>query len=201
MERVPSGATIAGMSDLLTATPTDDESSESTPMRLAGFGLTALGGMLIGVGALMPWIRSSIAGFPDEGSPTYYGIDLPDGLVALVATVVVLGGLAITRITSSRRARRIATGAIIVASLVAVCVAGVAALTAAGRFEPAAVDDVLALLAPSGNVTAEQREQIEELVETRLTPGPFVTIGGGLLGIVGGLLVLSWTSRRDPDDT
>ncbi len=54
-------------------------------MRLAGFGLTALGGLLIGVGALMPWIRSSLAGLPDALSPTYYGIDLPDGLIVLAA--------------------------------------------------------------------------------------------------------------------
>lgn len=183
-----------------------DDSSESTPMRLVGFGLTALGGMLIGVGALMPWIRSSITGFPDELSPTYYGIDLPDGLVVLVATVVVLVGLAITRLTSSRRARRLATGAILAASFVAFAVAGVSALTATGRFEPAVVDDVLADLDPSGNVTAEQRQQIEELVEARLALGPFVALAGGVMGLVGGLLVLSWTTLdsqarpSDPDD-
>ena len=184
------------MSELLEDTaPGGNDSSENTPMRLAGFGLTALGGMLIGVGALMPWIRSSLTGFPDELSPTYYGIDLPDGLVVLVATVVVLVGLAITRLTSSRRARRLATGAILAASFVALAVAGVSALTATGRFEPAVVDDVLADLDPSGNVTAEQRHQIEELVETRLAPGPFVALSGGLMGLVGGLLVLSWTTH------
>lgn len=190
----------APMSELLEgAAPAGDDSIESTPMRLAGFSLTAFAGMLIGVGALMPWIRSSIAGLPDELSPTYYGIDLPDGLVVLVTAVVVLAGLAITRLTSSRRARRLATGAIIAGSFVALSVAGVAALGAAGRFEPAVVDDVLGDLDPSGIVTADQREQIEELVETRLEAGPFVAIAGGVLGIIGGLLVLSWTARAPAD--
>lgn len=194
------GCDDAPMNELLEgAAPAGDDSSESTPMRLAGFGLTAFAGMLIGVGALMPWVRSSIVGFPDELSPMYYGIDLPDGLVVLVAAAVVLAGLAITRLTPSHRARRLATGAIIAGSFVALSVAGVAALTAAGRFEPAVVDDVLGDLDPSGIVTADQREQIEELVETRLEPGPFVAIAGGVLGIIGGLLVLSWTAR-DPAD-
>lgn len=165
-------------------------------MRLAGFGLTAFGGMLIGVGALMPWIISSLKEFPDELSPTYYGIDLPDGVVVLATAVVALACLVITRLTSSVRARRLAAGAIMSASFVAFAVAGVAALTAAGRFEPVVVDDVLADLDPSGNATAVQRAQIEELVETRLAPGPFVALAGSVLGLAGGLLVISWTTRN-----
>ena len=181
------------MKQLLTdSTPADDASST---MRLAGFGLTAFGGLLAGVGALMPWIISSLTGFPDGLSPTYYGIDLPDGLVVLAAAVVVLVGLAITRLTSSRRARRLAAGTIIGASFVAFAVAGLAALTAAGRFEPVAVDDVLADLDPSGDATAVQRAQVEELVETRLATGPFVVLAGSVLGLAGGLLVISWTTR------
>lgn len=170
---------------------------DGTSLRLAGFGLTALGGMLIGVGALMPWIRTSLEGIPDAYSPTYYGIDLPDGLVVLAAAAVVLGGLAITRLTSSPRARRIAAGAVVAASFVALAIAGAAIVSAASRFEPTAVDDILADLDPSGNATPEQRAQVEELVETRLAPGPFAVLGGGVLGIVGGVLLLSWASREE----
>jgi hypothetical protein len=173
------------------------DAGDDTSLRLAGFGLTALGGMLIGVGALMPWIRTSLEGIPDAYSPTYYGIDLPDGKVALAAAVVVLGGLAITRLTSSPRARRIAAGAVVAASFVALAIAGAAIVSAASRFEPPAVDDILADLDPSGDATPEQREQVEELVETRLAPGPFAVLGGGVLGIVGGVLLLSWASRDE----
>ncbi len=181
------------MNELLHDPPT--AAGDGGALRLTGFGLTALGGMLIGVGGLMPWIRSSLAGLPDALSPTYYGIDLLDGLVVLAACVVALGGLAVTRLTSSRRARRVATGAIIAASSVAFGVAGIAAVTAAGRFEPTVVDDVLADLDPPGNASAVQREQVEELVETRLAPGPFVSLAGGALALAGGLLVMSWATR------
>ncbi len=166
-----------------------------TSMRLAGFGLTALGGLLIGVGALMPWIRSSLEGLPDSFSPTYFGIDLPDGLIALTAAAVVLVGLAITRLASSPRARRAAAGAIVAASFVASAVAGAALVTATGRFESTAVDDILGDLDPSGNATEEQRAQVEDLVEIRLAPGPFAVLGGGLLAVVGGVLLFSWASR------
>lgn len=171
------------------------EAGSDTSIRLAGFGLTALGGLLIGVGALMPWVRSSLEGLPDAISPTYYGIDLPDGLIALGAAAVVLVGLAITRLASSPRARRAAAGAVVAASVVALAVAGAALVTAAARFESTAVDDILADLDPSGNATQEQREQVEELVVTRIAPGPFAVLGGGVLGIVGGVLLLSWASR------
>ena len=191
---------MGAMNELL-EDPSAAADGDDAALRLAGFGLTALGGMLIGVGGLMPWIRSSLAGLPDALSPTYYGIDLPDGLVVLAACVVVLGGLAITRLMSSRRARRVATGAIIAASFVAIAVAGVATLTAPGRFEPTVVDDVLADLDPSGNASAVQREQVEELVETRLAPGPFVTLAGGVLALAGSLLVMSWATRDNESQT
>jgi hypothetical protein len=188
------------MSELLDPTTSaDDTSDESTPKRLVGFGLTALGGMLIGVGALLPWIRSSVTGFPDELSPTYYGVDLPDGSVVLAAAAVVLGGLAITRLVTSPRSKRIAAGAVVAASFVTLAVAGAAVVTAAGRFEPDVVDEMLAEIDPSGTGTAAPRRQIEELVETRLAPGPFVALTGGVLGLAGGLLLFSWVAREHDD--
>ncbi len=186
------GCHDAPMSEL-SEVPADTGSD--TSMRLAGFGLTALGGLLIGVGALMPWVRSSLEGLPDSFSPTYFGIDLPDGLICLAASAIVLVGLAITRLASSPRARRVAAGAVVAASFVAFAVAGAAIITATARFEATAVDDIMGDLDPSGNASQEQREQVEELVETRLAPGPFAVLGGGVLGVVGGVLLLSWSSR------
>ena len=169
-------------------------------MRLAGFGLAALAGLLIGVGSLMPWIRSSLEGLPGAFAPTYYGVDLPDGIVTLAAAAVVLIGLAVTRLASSPRARRVAAGAVVAGSFVALAVAGAALVTAPERVEQTAVDDILADLDPSGNATEEQRAEIEDLVTAPLAPGPFVVVGGGLAGIVGGVLLLSWASRsHEPD--
>jgi hypothetical protein len=175
--------------------------SHDASRRLAAFGLTAFGGLLIGVGALMPWIRTSLQGMADGLSPTYFGIDLPDGIAALVAAFVVLVGLAVARLSRSEGMRRTA---VVAAAFVALAAAGVAVVTAAERFEPTVVRDVLADLDPSGNATAEQRAEVEELIETRLAPGPFVVLAGGALAAAGGLLLLSFARRDDepaPGDT
>ena len=172
------------------APPPGDQS-----MRLAGVGLAALAGLLIGVGSLLPWIRSSLEGLPGAFAPTYYGIDLPDGIITLAAAAVVLIGLAVTRLASSPRARRVAAGAVVAGSFVAFAVAGAALVTAPARIEQTAVDDILADLDPAGNATEEQRAEVEDLVTAPLAPGPFVVVGGGLAGIVGGVLLLSWASR------
>jgi hypothetical protein len=109
----------------------------------------------------------------------------------------VLIGLAVTRLASSPLARRVAAGAVVAASFVAFAVAGAALVTAPARVEQTAVDDILAELDPSGNATEEQRSEIEDLVTAPLAPGPFVVAGGGLAGIVGGVLLLSWASRSE----
>ncbi len=171
--------------------------SGDVSMRLAGFGLAALAGLLIGVGSLLPWIRASLEELPGAFAPTYYGVDLPDGIVTLAAAAVVLIGLAVTRLASSPLARRVAAGAVVAASFVAFAVAGAALVTAPARVEQTAVDDILAELDPSGNATEEQRSEIEDLVTAPLAPGSFVVVGGGLAGIVGGLLLLSWASRSE----
>jgi hypothetical protein len=171
--------------------------SDDVSMRLAGFGLAALAGLLIGVGSLLPWIRSSLEGLPGALAPTYYGIDLPDGIITLAAAAVVLVGLAVARLASSPRARRVAAGAVVAGSFVACAVAGAALVTAPARVEQTAVDDILADLDPAGNATEEQRAEVEDLVSAPLAPGPFVVVGGGLSGIVGGVLLLSWARRSE----
>lgn len=180
--------------DPLTAPAGDDRSS----LRLAGFLAAALGAALVCIGALLPWVRTGLEGLPDTFSPTYHGIDLPDGLVALALGVIMLAGLGITRVSSGGGAARIAAGVLIAASLLAVVVAGTSIATAPARFESDAVDDVLADLGPGGTATADQRAEVERLMEVRLAQGPFVVLGGGALGALGGILVL-WWARREAD--
>lgn len=179
--------------------PIEAGPDDGTSMRLAGFGLTALGGLLIGVGALLPWIRSGIEGMPAEFAPTYYGIDMTEGVIALAAGIVVLVALAITRLATSPRARRGAAGAVIVASFVAVAVAGAALVTAAERFESTVVDDVMGDL-PSDTADGVE-SQIRELIDTSLAAGPFAVVGGGMLGVLGGLLLLAWASKARGEGT
>lgn len=176
------------------------DAGASTSLRLAGFGLTALGGLLIGIGSLSPWIRSSLEGLPDAISPTYLGIDLTEGLIALAAGIVVLVALAATRIAASPGGRQAAAWAVIAGSIVAIGAAGAAVVTGADRTESTAVQDILAELNPQGNPSPEQRTEVEELVVTTLAPGPFAVLGGGLLGLVGGALLLSWARRSTDAD-
>jgi uncharacterized membrane protein YedE/YeeE len=190
------GCHDAPMSEL---PPVPESSEPGASLRIAGFGLAALGGLLMGIGALLPWIRSSLAGLEDAFSPTYYGIDLLDGLLVLAAALVALIALAVARLASSSRARRVAAVVVIAASLAAFVVAGISIVTAEGRFEPTVVDDILADLDPSENATDEQRTAVEDLIETRLAPGPFAVLGGGVLGVVGGVLLLMW-ARREPSE-
>jgi hypothetical protein len=176
-----------------TTAPADGDRSS---LRLAGFLAAALGGALVCIGALLPWVRTGLEGMPDAFSPTYYGVDLPDGLVVLALGVVMLACLGITRALTHARATRVAAGVLIAASILAAVVAGASTATAPTRFEGDAVADVLADLGPGGTATAEQRTEVERLMEVRLAQGPFVALGGGALGALGGLLVLSWARRE-----
>ena len=172
--------------------PTDEDQS---PLRLAGFLTSVLGGALVCIGALLPWVRTGLEGLPDEFSPSYYGIDLPDGLVVLALGVVMLVCLGVTRVSSGGRSARVAAGALLAASFLTIAIAGASLATAPARFEGDAVDDVLAELGAEGTATGAQRAQVEQLMDVRLAPGPFVALGGGMLGVLGGVLVLSWARR------
>jgi hypothetical protein len=169
---------------------------DSRSLRLAGFLTSVLGGALVCIGALLPWVRTGLEGLPDAASPTYYGIDLPDGVVVLALGVVMLICLGVTRVSSGGRPARVAAGLLIAASFLTIAIAGASLATAPARFEADAVDDVLADLAPEGTATDEQRAQVEQLMEVRLAPGPFVALGGGMLGVLGGIMVLSWVRRE-----
>jgi hypothetical protein len=168
---------------------------ERTSLRLGGFLAGALGGALVCIGALLPWLRTGLDGLPEAITPTYYGIDLPDGLIVLALGLIMLVCLGIARASSGSRAKWAAIGLVTTAVLAGV-VAGVSLATSPDRLENEAVDEVLADLGPGGTATTEQRTQVEELMRVRPAQGPFVAIGGGALGALGGLLLLRWV-RRD----
>ena len=115
--------------DPLTALAGDDRSS----LRLIGFLTGALGGALVCIGALLPWARTGLGGLPDAITPTYHGIDLPDGLVVLALGVVMLACLSITRVSSGGRVARVAAGGLVSASLLAIVVAGASIATTPGE--------------------------------------------------------------------
>ena len=181
---------------MATDDPSGPPSDDSTSLRLAGFLAAALGGALVCVGALLPWVRTGLQGLPEALDLTYYGIDLADGLAALALGIAMLACLAVARL-AHRKAARVAAGLLIAASILAIGVAGASAITAVDRFTSDAVDDVLADLAPGGTATQDQRAQVEELIAVRLAQGPFVALGGALLGAAGGVMIAMWL-RRGP---
>ncbi|HEY7763120.1 MAG TPA: Trp biosynthesis-associated membrane protein [Actinomycetota bacterium] len=169
---------------------------ERTSLRLAGFLAGALGGALVCIGALLPWARTGLEGLPEALTPIYYGIDLPDGLIVLALGLVMLVCLGVTRASRPGGTARWAALGLMTAAVLAVVVAGISLATSPDRLENEAVDEVLADLGPGGTATADQREQVDQLMRVRPAQGPFVALGGGALGALGGALLLRW-ARRD----
>lgn len=157
-------------------------------MRLVGFLTSGFGGLLICVGSLLPWVRTSLEGLPPDLSPTYYGIDNPDGIVVLVLGIIVLVCAMLARSSASAGLRRGCALAAIIASLIAFGVTTVALVTADSRFQDTAVDDVLESI---DSPTADERAQVDELIDLQLAAGPFAAIGGAILGIAGGAMLVA----------
>lgn len=162
-------------------------------LRSAGFVCAAVGALLAGVGGLLPWVTTALSGVPSELSPTYVGIDLPDGIVVMALAVVMLVATLMTRAGTGNVARRGMATVVIVSSFLVVGVAGASIVTADGRFKSTAVDDVVDDFTPQ-EATGEQRARIEDLLELRIGPGPWLALLGGAIGAVGGVLTLAWAS-------
>ena len=165
----------------------------SSTTRLVGGLLVGFGGLLMCVGALMPWVRTAIAGAPDEVSPTYFGIDLVDGKVVLGLGIIVIVALVVTRVSTSASLPRRAAIVIIVAAFAGVGITVVTLLTADARFHDSAVDAVMDQLE---SPTDEMRQQADELIDLELSSGPFAAIGGGIVAVAGGAFTLAWANAR-----
>lgn len=164
-------------------------------LRLAGFLTLAVGGTLLGVGAIGEW--ANVGGFD---TPTA-GIDVWEGLVALGVSFVSLIGLLAVRMTRPFLARAIAV-VLIVAGLAAAGLASADALRARTRFtDPGQRDRIARELAAQAGLPYEAiRAAIEEQFRRRfpvsLGPGIFLTMAGGVLVSVGGLLAWRWVERE-----
>ena len=167
-------------------------------LRATGFLLTAAGALLAGVGSVLTWVTVGIDGQPqvDTASP---GLDTPDGVVVLAAAVISLVGVLASRLM--RGGRRPAAVACLAAGLVMTATAGAFLLTAGTRYEPVGSDDLIAnIAADTGEPVDVVRERLSEVVAelggfTRLGPGPYLALAGGLAASIGAVLVLAWVVR------
>jgi hypothetical protein len=169
-------------------------------LRIAGFVLTAAGALLAGIGTTVTWtstgLRRDLRGALDL---EFRGIDLVEGIVALVVAGATLAGLMLVpRLRGTARVR----------GAVGLLVAGVAlvALPAwvALRAEDRAVDELARVVADSAGITMEDatdRVRTDPDLSVRTdTKATWVPIVGGGLVVVGAGATLSWAVRsvRDP---
>jgi hypothetical protein len=177
-------------------------------LRFAGFVTLVAGGALLGVGAIRTW---GSVGLSAEIDPTRAiagaipGIDVWEGKLALAAALVVLIGMLVLRLTHSSATRRLIAVAITVVGFGSAALALTVALDAEDRFvQTEGLDAYARVLSEELDLPFDQvRRDIEEvffedlLVETGT--GVWLTVAGGALAGIGGVLSLMWVRQIERD--
>jgi hypothetical protein len=177
-----------------------------SPLRLAGFLCAVAGVVLMAIGALTTWASVGLKAAPGQPlntslNSTYTGVDTWEGIVVLVAAVVVLLAVMATRLVARPATGRALAVIAVVASLVVIVVAAVTFVRADERYtDPGARSIATALSQQTGLPVAAIEQQLEtqraDLVEIDPGIGISLAFAGGVLGLVGALLVAAWTRRR-----
>jgi Tryptophan-associated transmembrane protein (Trp_oprn_chp) len=155
--------------------------SRPTALRASGFLLITVGAVILGVGAIVPWLT---VGIPNEsGHSSFRGTELPDGRVVLGCALVVLVAIATIRLVRSRRVRHLIAVVTAAAGLVSVVV-GVTFIDDG--------QDRSSIVAAIG-VPRELWERFG--VFRDLGAGPYLALVGGLLCVAGAILTLWWIRR------
>jgi hypothetical protein len=164
-------------------------------LRTASFALTAAGALLAAGGTTVTWtstgLRQDLQGLLDLD---YRGLDLAEGIAALVVSGMVLALLADVRRHNGRRGIR-ASGSLLAGVILVALPTWVAI-----RAEDRAVDEVAVVVARSAGITMEEaaarvRTDPDLAVRTD-SSGVWLSIAGGVLVTLGGLTALVWSSRR-----
>ncbi len=175
------------------------DTSRPSNLRLAAFALTAFGALVIGVGSILTWVT---VGFANLGaiSSTSKGTDLRDGKITLVCAVVTLILVLASRLVSDT-ARAVMAGIVVVAGALAAALAGWFIRSAPTNYPPIDSDAIVANLAAQyGKAPDEIRATLASQVGqlggyTHVGAGPWVTLIGGLMVVVGGILTVRWAAR------
>jgi hypothetical protein len=184
-----------------------DEST--TSLRVAGFLVTALGGLLLGLGALGEW---AVVGFPGDAAgnldASVHGSDLWEGKLALAAGVLALIGVLLMRRVKSRPQRRLGIG-IMLLGLVGALVAAETWIRSGSRFAGTDaitknIENVARALAakvgrPFPEVLAQVQAEIERQLRIDVKLGLPLTIIGGVLCLAGGALGVAWARGGNSD--
>ncbi|HWL90398.1 MAG TPA: Trp biosynthesis-associated membrane protein [Actinomycetota bacterium] len=167
-------------------------------LRVAGFALTAAGALLAGIGSTLVWttagLRVDTQGVLDL---EFRGVDLVEGIMALVVAVAALAGLvAMRRLHRNGRVR--GAVALLIAGALLVALPAWVAL----RAEDRAVEEMARVVASTGGLSEQEAIQLvrtdPDLAVYAETSGLWLSIGGGLLVVIGSAVNLAWARHRDP---
>jgi hypothetical protein len=174
--------------------------SRPTPLRLFGFLFTAVGGLLIALGAISDWATVVFLGgaFPDSAAK---GIDVPEGKVALGLGIFMLVAIVAMRLARWLGARRTIALLLTVSALAALAIGVVDVVRAQDRFGGYTVDQTAKQIAkdsgqPLEKVRADVQGVIDRSASIDLGLGIWLVVAGGVIGTIGGLLDLAWVGQR-----
>jgi len=165
-------------------------------IRVMGAVLGLVGGVLIVLGVLAPWIRSQGVSVGAVAVPANVrGVDVSLGLLAAAAGAVTVT-VALVVLLTPRRAARLLGAGLIVSSLAA----GVVVLVHVADPDQAYIDFAIAQANDAGESTKGADESLHQLIkgstlDVELGWGLWITAGGAVLALVGGCLVLLTGSR------
>lgn len=177
-------------------------------LRLAGFLTTAIGGALLGIGALRMWGSVGLSADIDPNralAGAIFGIDVWEGKLALAAAVFVLVGMLALRLARSAAIRRLVAVAITIVGFGAAALALTVALDAQGRFVQAeGLDAYARALSEQLDLPLDQvRNDIEEVFFENLVvetaPGVWLAVVGGTFAGIGGITSIAWARRLERD--
>ncbi len=175
--------------------------SRADPSRLAGFACTAIGALLVGLGATWDWATVQVPGVTGTPISPFKGVDVWEGKVALFAGITMLVLIIVSRLLAGRIAARMVAVIIIALGLAVAALAASDVMRADTRFR---ADDGLERIARSVSVQLElpyqdvlaQLKRVAPKLEIAAASGTYVTIAGGVLASIGGVLGFVWASRR-----
>jgi hypothetical protein len=176
-----------------------------TGLRLAGTACVALGAIAAGVGATREWATIGFTADVEHAADvSVHGIDVWEGKVVLFAAVASLLVMLAMRISGSASTRRGLAIALIVLGALCIALPVAGAVRARDRFGGVEGADRLTrtLSVQLGLPEEVVRERLATLLDqdlrVEISQGLWITAGGGVLLVAGGMLGLAWVRSSDP---
>jgi hypothetical protein len=167
-----------------------------TQLRLWGFILTVGGGALIAVGALLAWASVDYRGITE----TTVGVDVKPGEVCLALGIVAILALLVLRASHSIPLRRGVAIGVVVVGLVAI-ILGVREVMIKDHLLFTGLRDFANAFSsqnglPAKDLAARIRAELQKSGTVNVGIGLWLTIAGGAVTIVGGVLDVLWVQSR-----